>query len=62
MRKSPTNPTSVKPTGSRKTYDDAFKAKVALAVLRETMPLSVYGGGYTVHSGIMYIKTEKREP
>jgi len=38
-----------KPSGIRKTYDDAFKAKVVLAALRETMPLNELASKYGVH-------------
>jgi len=38
-----------KPSGTRKTYDDAFKAKVVLAALRETMPLNELASKYGVH-------------
>jgi transposase-like protein len=39
----------VKHGGTRKTYDDAFKAKVALAALRETLPLNELASKYGVH-------------
>jgi transposase len=38
-----------KPSGTRKTYDDAFKTKVVLAALRETMPLNELASKYGVH-------------
>jgi transposase len=41
--------TGEKPSGTRKTYDDAFKAKVALAALRETMPINELASKYGVH-------------
>jgi len=41
--------TVAKPSGTRKTYDDAFKAKVVLAALRETMPLNELASKYGVH-------------
>jgi len=43
------NTTSVKRSKPRKTYDDAFKAKVALAALRETEPLNELASKYGVH-------------
>jgi transposase-like protein len=39
----------VKQSGTRKTYDDAFKAKVALAALREMLPLNEFASKYGVH-------------
>jgi len=43
------SPTSVKQSSPRKTYDDTFKAKVALAALRETVPLNELASKYGVH-------------
>jgi len=39
-----------KPSGTRKTYDDAFKVKVVMEALRETMPVSELASKYSVHS------------
>jgi transposase len=38
-----------KPSGIRKTYDDAFKAKVVQEALRETFPLNELASKYGVH-------------
>jgi len=45
----PRKSTGGKPSGTRKTYDDAFKTKVVLAALRETMPLNELASKYEVH-------------
>ncbi len=45
----PRKTTGAKPFGTRKTYDDAFKVKVVLEALRETMPLSELASKYQVH-------------
>jgi transposase-like protein len=41
--------TGEKPSGIRKTHDDAFKAKVALAALREMLPINKLASKYGVH-------------
>jgi len=45
----PRKNTVEKQSCTRKTYDDAFKAKVALAALRETMPINELASKYGVH-------------
>ncbi|GBU21104.1 hypothetical protein R80B4_00993 [Fibrobacteres bacterium R8-0-B4] len=53
MRKSTTSATSVKPTGNRKTYNDAFRAKAALAAFLFLMiPVTVPGQTWDIGDNV----------